>query len=79
MERKKEPAPLEDVALKPGDLVTDREAAEILGLAVQTLRNWRYERRGPPYRRIGGRVIRYSLRELDAYTRAGTAGKAGAK
>lgn len=79
MERKKDTAPPGDVALKPGDLVTDREAAEILGLAVQTLRNWRCERRGPPYRRIGGRVIRYSLRELDEYTRACTEGKAGAK
>ena len=33
------------------------EAAEFLGLSVQTLANWRHRRTGPPYIKIGGRIV----------------------
>lgn len=44
--------------------VNDIEAARLMGLAAQTLRNWRHLRRGPKYLKMG-RVVRYDL--LDIY------------
>jgi hypothetical protein len=47
-------------------LVTEFEAAEILGRAVQTLRNDRHLRQGPPYIKIG-RSVRYQVSDLLNY------------
>ena len=48
----------------------ETRAAEYLGLAVQTLRNWRHLQRGPVYYKISkgprGRVV-YYLEDLKAY------------
>lgn len=44
----------------------EHQAAMILGVAVQTLRNWRHLRKGPPYHKYGRRVI-YSREGLDIY------------
>ena len=41
----------------------DEQAADLIGLSVQTLRNWRFKREGPPYIRAG-RSIRYSFQDL---------------
>jgi hypothetical protein len=38
-------------------VVDERKAAEILGLARQSLANRRCKRLGPPYVKIGGRVL----------------------
>ena len=46
--------------------VTENELSNITGIAVQTLRNWRHERRGFPYVKVG-RSIRYELDEIDEY------------
>jgi hypothetical protein len=46
--------------------VDERKAAEELALAVQTLRNWRHLRKGPPYIRLG-RSIRYRIDDLRKY------------
>lgn len=61
-------------ALKPGDLVDEREAAAILGASVQTLRNWRWKRQPPRWKKVGARLIRYSRADLEAFVD----GKAGA-
>lgn len=47
------------------ELLTDVEAARLLGLAVSTLRKWRFERRrgGPPWRKLGS-AVRYPLNLL---------------
>lgn len=52
---------------QPDRLLTTAQAAERLGLAEQTLANWRVARKGPAYVRIGGRTIRYRASALDAY------------
>jgi len=44
-------------------LVDEKKAAEILGLAVQTLRNYRHLGRPPAYVKFG-RAIRYPLNDL---------------
>lgn len=37
-------------------LVGERDAAQALNVAVQTLRNWRFTGTGVPYQKIGRRV-----------------------
>ena len=46
--------------------LNDVEAAEILGLSKQTLRNWRFNQRGPAYVKAG-RSVRYSIGDLHHY------------
>lgn len=48
-----------------GDLVDEREAAALLGLQVQTMRNWRWAGKPPRYRKIG-RCVRYHRADLAA-------------
>jgi hypothetical protein len=50
----------------PNSYVTDVIAADIIGCKVQTLRNWRYLRKGPPYTKKG-RMIRYLVQDLLDY------------
>ena len=53
-------------------LLTQREAAEILGLQPQTLAVWRVRRRYPlPWVKVGGSV-RYRMCDLEAFLEART-------
>jgi excisionase family DNA binding protein len=47
--------------------VDEKTASIYLGISVQTLRNWRHQRRGPHYLKVGGRSVRYHLQDLDSY------------
>lgn len=49
---------------EPGDLLTEQEAAATLNCAVRTLRNWRALHKGPRYRKIGARMVRYHRADL---------------
>jgi len=71
-----------------GRFLRTRDAAAFLGLAPQTLRNWRSLQIGPPARKLSGRLIVYSVddlrvwmdaREADVKTHHAPAGKAGAR
>jgi hypothetical protein len=64
-------APPNVAPLNPGDLVTETEAAAILGAQVQTLRNWRWKGIGPRTRKIGQRLVRYHRADLAAFIEAG--------
>jgi len=46
--------------------INEKEVAKMTGLAVQTLRNMRHERRGFPYIKIS-RAIRYDPRDVEEY------------
>jgi hypothetical protein len=46
----------------------EREAAVFLGKAVQTLRNWRNQRKGPNYCKFGRSIIYYE-EDLEEYRR----------
>ncbi|HET6455808.1 MAG TPA: helix-turn-helix domain-containing protein [Armatimonadota bacterium] len=46
--------------------MTEREVAEFLALKPETLRQYRYDGKGPPYYKIAG-TIRYRLPELEQY------------
>jgi hypothetical protein len=48
------------------ELLSEIQAAPILGLAVKTLQLWRQQSRGPRYVRLGRRVL-YPQSELAAY------------
>lgn len=73
-------APAPAAKLEPGDLVDEREAALILSTAVRTLRNWRALRKGPRYRKIGARLVRYHRADLAEFQRvmAGESGEVAA-
>lgn len=47
-------------------VINERQAAKILRVAVQTLRNWRHSRRGPAYVKFG-RAVRYQIQDIEAY------------
>ena len=46
--------------------IGERDAAVLLSVCSKTLANWRRDKIGPPYRRIGGRIL-YSLDALRDY------------
>ena len=46
--------------------LTEKRVSEISGIAVQTLRNYRFQRRGFPYSKIG-RSVRYLLKDIVEY------------
>jgi hypothetical protein len=50
--------------------VGEREAVAILGVSIQTARNWRHLGRGPRYCKYG-RAVRYLLADLLAGERSG--------
>jgi hypothetical protein len=66
-----------DPARRPGpDLLYDEhEAGRYLGgsrpISARTLQRWRLEGCGPAFVRLGGRLIRYRGRDLDAFIAAG--------
>lgn len=47
--------------------LTDKEVAEMTGLSVQTLRNWRHQGQGPRYDKPKPKVVRYRLTEVEAF------------
>lgn len=60
-----------DAALQAGDLLTEREAAQVLKTALPTLRNWRAQGKGPRFRKIGERLVRYHRADLADFAQGG--------
>lgn len=52
-------------------LLTNKETAEFLGVRPSTLDMWRWQGKGPVFRKIGSNV-RYAESDLLAYIEAGT-------
>jgi predicted DNA-binding transcriptional regulator AlpA len=50
--------------------LSERDAATILGLTVKTLQKYRFRNRGPRFRRLNGRCIRYNINDLYAWVQA---------
>jgi excisionase family DNA binding protein len=46
--------------------ITDNEVAILTGLSLQTLRNWRHQKKGFPYVKVG-RSVRYAIIDVEAY------------
>ena len=71
-------APQPAAPLSPDEMLTDVDAARHLGVALQSVRNWRWKGTGPKYHRIGQRIIRYRRRDLDDFIARGASDKADA-
>lgn len=50
------------------ELLTAEQVASITGLSVETLAQWRSQKRGIPYLKIG-RAVRYDPADVNAYLR----------
>ena len=50
-------------------LVTEHDAAQIMGLSVKTLRRWRWAGKPPPFVKLGG-AVRYDPADLAAFIEA---------
>ena len=48
-------------------LLTTDEASRYLGVRSQLLVQWRYERKGPAFHRLGSRLVRYDVSELNTW------------
>ena len=55
----------------PAPLIDDTRAAELLGVAPKTLQNWRQAGTGPRWLKIGKRMVRYRLADLESFAEAG--------
>lgn len=51
-------------------LLSTPEAAQLLGVAPDTLKVWRWRRTGPPSVRVG-RLVRYRSADLDSWLTEG--------
>jgi hypothetical protein len=58
------------IRVLPDGRVPAEDTAEYLGVAPATLTQWRYNRKGPPWVRVGGRIF-YFLRDLEAFVADG--------
>lgn len=52
---------------RSGRKLRAREAAEYLGLSSSTLAKMRLHGNGPPYAKVGPRVVVYDLSDLETY------------
>ncbi len=47
--------------------VSPKRAAEFLGVSVRTLEEWRKKKTGPAFVKLGPKLIRYELAELERF------------
>ena len=47
--------------------LNESSAAKYLGVSVKSLQRWRFERRGPAYSKVGGKIVRYSIDDLNKF------------
>jgi excisionase family DNA binding protein len=47
--------------------MTPNEAADYLGLPQNTLAQYRSQKKGPPYFKIEGHLVRYSVEDLEEW------------
>lgn len=52
------------------DSFTPRQAAEYIGMSDSTLRGWRAKGKGPRFYRVSERLIRYRVKDVDAWIEA---------
>ena len=48
-------------------LLTEKEAAKLLGFSVRTLQGWRYRGGGPRFVRVSRGCVRYRRQDLDEW------------
>lgn len=53
--------------LAAGNLLTDVELADLYGVSLQTVRNWRWKGEGPRWVKLGARCVRYRAEDVQAF------------
>jgi predicted DNA-binding transcriptional regulator AlpA len=68
--QRERPGPGDDNAARLSTkLLTPVAVAEITGLSVETLAQWRSQRKGIPFLKLSRNVVRYQQADLDAWLR----------
>ena len=52
------------------EMLTERQAAALIGVAAPTLNRWRCKRIGPAFVRVSARCIRYNVADVKAWLEA---------
>ncbi len=47
--------------------VNTQKAASLLGVSVRTLEEWRKKKTGPAYLKLGPKLVRYEVAELERF------------
>jgi len=47
--------------------LSEREVAEEYGISVRTLQGWRSRKKGPPFQKLGGTIVRYDRVALEIW------------
>ena len=63
-------ARLQEVSKPVDRLLKPEEVAEITGLSIETLAQWRSQRKGIPFVKVSNNCVRYRRPDLDAYISA---------
>jgi DNA-binding transcriptional MerR regulator len=50
-----------------GFILDTPDAAELLGISPRTLEDWRWRGIGPPFYKLGRRIVRYRAEDLLAF------------
>ena len=61
------PSPKAPRQMAPANLLTAEQVAAITGLSVETLAQWRSQRRGIPFIKISRNCVRYRQTDLDRW------------
>jgi hypothetical protein len=56
-----------NASLQPEELITQTEAARVLGIEPRTLESWRLKRIGPRFISYSKRCVRYRLSDLEKW------------
>jgi predicted DNA-binding transcriptional regulator AlpA len=57
-------------------LLDEKRVAEFLKVTVHALRRWRFEKRGPQFIKLEGRLVRYRQEDISEWLRLQTVGGA---
>jgi predicted DNA-binding transcriptional regulator AlpA len=47
--------------------LSEREIEDQYGIKARTLQGWRTRKKGPPYRKVSGTLVRYNRSEFEAW------------
>lgn len=68
--------PEQDPTGDPADFLRDTELAKRIGISAITLRHWRLRGEGPPYYKLGSRVL-YKWSAVEEWLETRKVGKVG--
>jgi predicted DNA-binding transcriptional regulator AlpA len=58
---------MSETKLPETKLLHDFEVSKMLGVSINTLRNWRYQKKGPVFVKLEGRSIMYERIQVETF------------